>query len=370
MFRGAPHHVSIHDLSAASALLSAPFVRPDAPFRSLPLWDKSKAAAACVILLPPRILLLLFAVFSAWTTASLASLGLPSDDPAPGPPALWRRALLSLLAWHARLALLSMGVWWIRIDDRRPPGRTGRPGIVVANHTSILDVLVLMYACDALPSFVAREGIAKVPLIGTVARAMRCIPVGPSSPDALPVISSRAHGTGPPLVTFPEGTTTNGTAILPFRRGAFLPLCPVQPVLLRYPWKRYSPSWETKSPGEWWFRLATQWSVGCRVVWLEPMEPPGEGEGTDAERAAGFARAAQTRFAEELGVPVEPSSRRLKAHYHAFIMDRGKALEEAVREAEGIWAEEGGKLAFGAEADGVESETGRAGATGANGTAS
>ncbi len=37
-----------------------------------------------------------------------------------------------------------------------------------------------------------------------------------------------------PLLLFPEGTTTNGRYLLPFKTGAFLAGEPVQPVVIRY----------------------------------------------------------------------------------------------------------------------------------------
>lgn len=43
------------------------------------------------------------------------------------------------------------------------------------------------------------------------------------------------RSTKSPLMIFPEGTTSNGTSILPFRRGAFQSLLPVRPVSLKYP---------------------------------------------------------------------------------------------------------------------------------------
>lgn len=44
-----------------------------------------------------------------------------------------------------------------------------------------------------------------------------------------------------------EGTTTNGDYLLPFKTGAFLPKAPVLPVILRYPYQRFSPAWDTIS---------------------------------------------------------------------------------------------------------------------------
>jgi lysophosphatidylcholine acyltransferase/lyso-PAF acetyltransferase len=48
------------------------------------------------------------------------------------------------------------------------------------------------------------------------------------------------------MFNFPaEGTTTNGDFLLPFKTGAFLARVPVLPVILRYPYKRFSPAWDS-----------------------------------------------------------------------------------------------------------------------------
>ena len=50
-------------------------------------------------------------------------------------------------------------------------------------------------------------------------------------------ISSAARGEAEgqrPMLLFPEGTTTNGLYLLPFKSGAFLAGCPLQPVILKY----------------------------------------------------------------------------------------------------------------------------------------
>ena len=50
-------------------------------------------------------------------------------------------------------------------------------------------------------------------------------------------LKRRAHSNGrwPQFLIFPEGTTTNGKALISFKPGAFIPSMPVQPVLIRYP---------------------------------------------------------------------------------------------------------------------------------------
>lgn len=49
------------------------------------------------------------------------------------------------------------------------------------------------------------------------------------------------------LLLFPEGTTTNGMFMLPFKTGAFLAGVPLQPVIMKYHTNRVSPAWETIS---------------------------------------------------------------------------------------------------------------------------
>lgn len=57
------------------------------------------------------------------------------------------------------------------------------------------------------------------------------------------VATGRLPGTRP-LLLFPEGTTTNGRYLLPFKTGAFLAGQPLQPVVIRYGEDRVSPAWE------------------------------------------------------------------------------------------------------------------------------
>ncbi|XP_031251991.1 lysophospholipid acyltransferase LPEAT1-like [Pistacia vera] len=49
------------------------------------------------------------------------------------------------------------------------------------------------------------------------------------------------------MMLFPEGTTTNGDFLLPFKTGAFLARVPVLPVILRYPYQRFSLAWDSIS---------------------------------------------------------------------------------------------------------------------------
>ena len=54
-----------------------------------------------------------------------------------------------------------------------------------------------------------------------------------------------------------EGTTTNGFYLLPFKTGAFLAGVPIQPVILKYSYRRFSPAWDSISGV----------SSACKVNW-------------------------------------------------------------------------------------------------------
>lgn len=51
------------------------------------------------------------------------------------------------------------------------------------------------------------------------------------------------------LVIFPEGTTTTGSALIDFKLGAFRPMCPVQPVTIKYPHNHFNPTYASDKSG-------------------------------------------------------------------------------------------------------------------------
>ena len=134
------------------------------------------------------------------------------------------------------------------------------PAGIVSNHLSWADILVHM--SHFFPAFVARSSTAKTPFVGSISKAMGCLYVerakskdetsktdkgagsGVSSLVKARMESSQRSGERP-LLLFPEGTTTNGRFLLPFKSGAFLAGQPVQPVIIQYGGRGMSPSWES-----------------------------------------------------------------------------------------------------------------------------
>jgi 1-acyl-sn-glycerol-3-phosphate acyltransferase len=102
--------------------------------------------------------------------------------------------------------------------------RTLKSGILVANHASYIDPVVLMAAISPEFHFVAKRALADYPLIGTVIRKAEHITIekaGLSDRLAGADEVARRLRDGELLMIFPEGTFVRGPGLLPFRLGAF-----------------------------------------------------------------------------------------------------------------------------------------------------
>lgn len=91
-------------------------------------------------------------------------------------------------------------------------------GLIVANHLGYLDVLVI--AAEAPVCFVAKAEIKKWPFIGSLLRKAGTIFVDRTNPFKTTATRERIAATlamGIPVVLFPEGTSSDGSEVLPFR---------------------------------------------------------------------------------------------------------------------------------------------------------
>ncbi len=120
----------------------------------------------------------------------------------------------------------------LRVQVIGEPARDG-PVLFVSNHSSWLDVLALGTVLDA--SFVAKSEIGQWPLVSTVAALGRTLFVSrnrTATKGEAGLIRERM-GQGGNVILFPEGTTSDGGRVLPFR-SAFLAVADharqVQPV--------------------------------------------------------------------------------------------------------------------------------------------
>jgi 1-acyl-sn-glycerol-3-phosphate acyltransferase len=113
------------------------------------------------------------------------------------------------------------------------------PVILAANHVSWLDPLVVASLLPCAP--VSKLDVASWPVIGTIARELGVVFVCRSDPASgaralVAAAETLAHGVS--VLNFPEGTTTDGADVLPFRPGMFgvavRARVPVVPVALAY----------------------------------------------------------------------------------------------------------------------------------------
>ncbi|MFZ2177705.1 MAG: lysophospholipid acyltransferase family protein [Rhodococcus sp. (in: high G+C Gram-positive bacteria)] len=150
-------------------------------------------------------------------------------------PRSHRTALQRRYSW---ILLRCVGVRLVIADQRGKRRHTG--GIlVVAGHVSWTDVLVLSAIAPA--NFVARADLLDWPVLGSLARRMRVVPIDRhrlrALPDTVATITGRLRD-GERVVVFPEGTTWCGRAYGGFRPAMFQAAidaeCPVQPISLRY----------------------------------------------------------------------------------------------------------------------------------------
>jgi fatty-acyl-CoA synthase len=114
------------------------------------------------------------------------------------------------------------------------------PYVLVSNHTSYVDVLVLMATLGADYHFVAKREVHTMPFIGTFLRRLGHFAFDRSDPrERLRQAEAmeQALRRGESVLVFPEGTFTPQAGVRPFHLGAFNAAagahCPILPVALR-----------------------------------------------------------------------------------------------------------------------------------------
>lgn len=121
-----------------------------------------------------------------------------------------------------RLMLTAIGVPLIvRGREHLPTGAS----IVVANHASYLDGLVLTAALPRRFSFVVQDGAANWPLVGFTLKRMGVIFVNRASAHQSAQLTRqlmRRLQHGEPIAIFPEGTFRPEPGVMRFKDGAFL----------------------------------------------------------------------------------------------------------------------------------------------------
>ena len=148
----------------------------------------------------------------------------------------------SQIYWRVLSRLIGLDVRVIGALAHRT--ENGRPVVFVSNHSSWLDILVLG---GRLPAhFIAKEEVGRWPVVRTIARLGRTLYVrrtrSSTGRERDDMVERLADGDN--LILFPEGTTSDGSRVMPFRSAflsiAELPVTPdkrtpiIQPVSVVY----------------------------------------------------------------------------------------------------------------------------------------
>jgi 1-acyl-sn-glycerol-3-phosphate acyltransferase len=188
--------------------------------------------------------------------------------------------------------------------------------ILVANHMSFMDPLVVLATTRGKAvSFVSKRNVKGIAhgifkYLDFIFVDRNC---AQSRKQCIEKIKHRAldKKCKMPILIFPEGTTSFGKEILPFKLGAFAPLQMVQPIAISYqwPWDYESPHLgfcvDSSQPGRSsfqsiWRTLCLPW-ITCHVHYL-PLQYPEITQNMDVNL---FASKTRALIAETLHLPLK-----------------------------------------------------------------
>jgi 1-acyl-sn-glycerol-3-phosphate acyltransferase len=187
--------------------------------------------------------------------------------------------------WSVVCRLLGVGV---RVVGTPAYHKTSRPVVFISNHSSWLDVPVLGGHLNAC--FVSKDEVGGWPFVGTVARLGRTVFISRQryatgrERDAM----RERLAVGDNLILFPEGTTSDGSRVLPFRSSFFAiaegsepPL--IQPVSVVYDRLDGLPTGRASRPVFAWYgdmdlsthfwRFAQHRGLRATILLHAPMDP-------------------------------------------------------------------------------------------------
>jgi 1-acyl-sn-glycerol-3-phosphate acyltransferase len=133
------------------------------------------------------------------------------------------------------------------VNDERIP--TAGPAVLVCNHVSFVDAVLLMAASPRPIRFLMDHQIFKLPVLGWMFKLAKAIPIAPAKADpatyeAAFTAARAVLADGEMVCIFPEGGITRDGALQPFKGGVMklvegLPDVPVIPMALGNLWGSY-----------------------------------------------------------------------------------------------------------------------------------
>ncbi len=242
----------------------------------------------------------------------------------PGRP----KVMFARTYWSVFCRIMGLSV---QVAGQPIPGAHGgdrRPAVFVSNHSSWLDIPVLGGRLEAC--FISKDDVARWPLVSTIARLGRTVFISRQrttiGQERDSMIGRLARGDN--LVLFPEGTTSDGSRVLPFRSAFFAIAggdpCPlIQPVSVVYDRLGGLPAGRACRPLFAWYgdmdiashfwRLAQHRGLRATVLLHPSLDPAGFAsrkalaESIWATVAEGAATLRQNRPARPIGTEAVPA---------------------------------------------------------------
>lgn len=232
-------------------------------------WNKFEIYFCALFFFPLKVMI--FFVGSLMGSITLGFFTM-CHNPSKGYSCLRRTLIKTSAYFWSRIALYGLGFLWIKrvnlnISDYDPSyprdaaqtHNNQKAPIVVSNHVSFIDIFLYM-CCREVPSFLAKAEIKKYPIFGSGATALGTIFLQRDSKDKRDDVTTQIEkriedfgnspGTTPPVLIFPEGTTSNGEYILSFKKGAFVNRTPLRLYAIKYTNKNFSPAFDTLGIGK------------------------------------------------------------------------------------------------------------------------
>jgi len=199
--------------------------------RSFPCWWVVLVLIVGPVLLPLRILFIFIIVSVSYLMAKIGLIGLDTDDQ---PLIGWRKCIQRILFLNIKLVGGCIGIWMIK--KGKQASAKDAPILAVAPHSTFLDWLAVGHTKS---SPVAKFELTQKIMFGVIGRLIQTVWVNrkteESKKETADMIRKRSSESGwPQTLIFPEGTNTNGKALIQFRSGAFVSGKPVQPVVLSF----------------------------------------------------------------------------------------------------------------------------------------
>lgn len=233
------------------------FRRLDAPY-----WARWKFYPLGLLTMPTRFILQLLSIIMLCLILKILTIG-HDFEKGPIPDGLRKRLIgtiyMAVCGFEIFLAGMTTDVTYKDVDYSFYLGEgykekykdIKRTSTIVSNHCSWLDALIMINIF--MPAFTPTAAFKTVPVFSTTCEVLDSIYINRGADEAsrqkiVKDICDRQNaieetGKYAPLLLFPEGATTNNSALLKFRRGAFIGEKRVKPTYMKFPHHTMSPDY-------------------------------------------------------------------------------------------------------------------------------